>query len=60
MFLEVEFRPQDIKNLGVINASQKSGKAMPAEIRLMLRDRYAEPNRSLSKLLGPDFEIWEE
>ena len=33
LFLMVEYRPQDIKNLGVINASKKSGKAMTTPSR---------------------------
>jgi hypothetical protein len=56
-FLEVEPRPQDAESLGVINPSDRSA-ALPDDIRRALRARYAEPNRRLAALLGPEFEVW--
>ena len=58
-FLEVRTRPEDASGLGVINPSKKSASEMPPEVAKMLRARYAEPNRRLAQLLGPEFEIWE-
>jgi hypothetical protein len=31
---------------------------MPDEVRRELEARYAEPNRRLALLLGPDFVVW--
>ncbi|MBM4430994.1 MAG: sulfotransferase [Chloroflexi bacterium] len=59
LFLKVEPRPEDSKDLGVINPSEKDGYTMSKEIRRMLWARYAEPNRRLAQFLGPEFEIWE-
>jgi hypothetical protein len=57
-FLGVEFRPQDVEGLGVINPSEKRGETMDDDIRRDLQARYAGPNRRLAALLGPDFEMW--
>ena len=59
LFLGLSPRPQDTKGLGVINPSMKDSPEMPRKIREMLRARYAESNRRLAELLGPEFEIWE-
>jgi hypothetical protein len=56
-FLGVEPRPQDADGLGTLNAAADSQPLDPA-IRRQLEARYAEPNRRLAALLGPDFEIW--
>lgn len=58
-FLGVAPRPHDSDELGVINASEPQGEPQPAaQTRELLRTRYAEPNRRLAGLLGPEFEIW--
>lgn len=57
-FLGVSPRPDDAVGLGVVNPSEKSGVALDEGIRRELAARYAEPNRRLAQLLGPDFEMW--
>lgn len=58
-FVGVPARPHDADSLGMINAAEGEGEAQPAPETLQaLRARYAEPNRRLARLLGPDFEIW--
>jgi hypothetical protein len=58
-FLCVPLRPHDADGLGVINAADRGGAQLPAAETLgLLRARYAEPNRRLARLVGPDFEIW--
>jgi hypothetical protein len=57
-FLGVEFQPQDVEGLGVINPSEKRGETMDDDMRRDLQARYAGPNRRLAALLGPDFEMW--
>jgi hypothetical protein len=59
LFLGLSPRPQDTRGLGVINVSRKDSLEMPGKIREMLRVRYAESNRRLAELLGPEFEMWE-
>jgi hypothetical protein len=59
-FLGVEPRPQDGTGLGRINESEPAAPPMPAHIRQELRARYAEPNRRLAELLGPEFPVWGE
>jgi hypothetical protein len=53
-------RPDDARALGVVNRSEKNGLTIPADVREELLARYAEPNRKLARLLGPEFEIWKE
>jgi hypothetical protein len=55
-FLGLGPRPQDADGLGVINPSESSLEAPPAIAEL--RARYAEPNRRLAALLGPEFGTW--
>ena len=57
-FLGVSPRPEDAIGLGIVNPSKKSGPALDEGIRRELAARYAEPNRRLARLLGPDFEMW--
>ncbi|MGH8706197.1 MAG: sulfotransferase domain-containing protein [Burkholderiales bacterium] len=58
-FLGVPARPHDADGLGMINAAESEGEQQPAaQTRNALGARYAEPNRRLVELLGPDFEIW--
>jgi hypothetical protein len=57
-FLGVSPRPEDVTGLGIVNPSEKGGPALDEGIRRELAARYAEPNRRLAQLLGPDFEMW--
>lgn len=57
-FLGVAARPEDAGAVGVINASEKDDATFDEATRLELRARYAEPNRRLESLLGPEFEPW--
>jgi Sulfotransferase domain len=57
-FLGIDARPDDADGLGIINPSGKDDVAFDAGIRRDLLERYAEPNRRLAALLGPDFELW--
>lgn len=56
-FLGVDERPHDVEGLGVVNPSEKSG-VLAAATAAQLKARYAEPNRRLATLLGPDFRSW--
>lgn len=63
-FLGVQPRPADAAVPGVVNPSAEGAGAQDpashtATIRA-LRARYAEPNRRLADLLGPDFAVWED
>jgi hypothetical protein len=58
-FVGVTPRPADATDLGVINASQKEDLTVPLSLRNTLQELYAEPNRHLARLLGPDFQLWE-
>jgi sulfotransferase family protein len=55
-FLGVDARPDDAADLGVVNASERhaGGTALDATVR-RLRARYAEPNRRLAAVFGPEF-----
>jgi hypothetical protein len=54
-FLGVEARPDDA-SLGVVNASSKpADECVPDAVWRELRARYAEPNRRLAVVLGPEF-----
>jgi hypothetical protein len=58
-FLGVAPRPEDARNLGVVNASRnEEGEAVPENLRAKLAGRFAEPNRRLAALLGPDAPGW--
>lgn len=58
-FLCLPARADDADGLGVINAAESEGEQQQAaETRSLLRARYADPNRRLAEVLGPDFEIW--
>jgi hypothetical protein len=58
-FIGVEERPRDVVGLDVINPSEKPTDMPSDRVRLPLQARYAEPNRRLAALLGPDFDRWE-
>jgi hypothetical protein len=57
-FLGIQPRPDDAAGLGVVNPSEKGGVPFDEAIRRELLSRYAEPNRRLAAILGPDFEPW--
>ena len=58
-FLGLEARGEDTEGLGLINAAEREGAEAPTAATFQaLRARYAEPNRRLARLLGPEFEIW--
>jgi hypothetical protein len=59
-FLGVSPRPDDARGDLVINPSEKNGATFDEDVRRELRARYAEPNRRLAAMLGPDFEPWPE
>jgi Sulfotransferase domain len=59
VFLGIHPRPEDTRNLGMINASCREHLTMSLSLRARLRQRYAEPNRQLAQLLGPSFQLWE-
>ena len=50
----------DATELGIINAVTDKATPLDAAVRKSLIDRYREPNRHLAKMLGPEFELWEE
>lgn len=58
-FLGVPTRPWDASGLGRINQIKEEEKQMmPEDVRNMLHERYAEANRELAALLGPEFGVW--
>jgi hypothetical protein len=57
-FLGVAERPADARGLGVINPSEKELPVPSNDVTRELAQRYAEPNRRLGALLGPDFVLW--
>jgi hypothetical protein len=58
-FLGVTPRPGDVVGLGVINPSvPQPGGPDVDRARRELAERYVEPNRRLSSLLGPSFSMW--
>jgi hypothetical protein len=57
-FLGIDMRPDDARGIGVINPSEKRGETLDADTYRELRARYAEPNRRLAAMLGPEFELW--
>jgi len=56
-FLEVEPRPSDAAELGPVNSAQTHD-VLDERTRHELGERYAEPNRRLAALLGPEFSAW--
>jgi hypothetical protein len=58
-FLGVTPRPADVTEVGIINAAHRDDVAIPSALRAELQERYAEPNRQLALLLGPEFQLWE-
>jgi len=57
-FLGVAPRPDDVDGLGVINPSENRGETLNAASRRQLMARYADSNRRLAEMLGPDFALW--
>ena len=57
-FLGVERRPRDVVGLGEINPSEKDGAELDEAIRRQLGERYADANRRLVTMLGPEFGHW--
>lgn len=59
-FVGVRPRADDAAGLDVVNPSEKRGEPMPHETLARLRERYAESQRALVELAGPEFADWEE
>ena len=59
-FLGVSARPDDARDLGVVNPSQEIDVSMPADVRRRLGAAYAESNNRLRQLLGLDLDRWDE
>ena len=57
-FLGIAPRPDDADGIGVINPSEKRGEALDEALKCDLQARYADANRRLTALLGPDFRLW--
>jgi hypothetical protein len=58
-FLGVAPRPEDADGLGIVNPSERNETdQIPAHVIEDLRERYRPSNEKLSRLLGPDFEVW--
>lgn len=57
-FLGVEPRPDDVRDLGIINSSNSVDACDVIAVRDRLRERYAAPNLRLGQLLGADFDVW--
>ena len=57
-FIGVTPRPSDTDGLGIVNPSQGDSSGLAEDVRRELERRYDEPNRRLSKLLGPSFPMW--
>jgi hypothetical protein len=57
-FLGIDSRPGDANGIGIINPSEKRGETMDEATRRDLLSRYAEPNRRLAAMLGPEIELW--
>ena len=58
-FLEMPERAGDAGGLGEVNRADGSGtEAVPADVRRRLEAAYAQPNRELVELLGPDWAGW--
>jgi len=59
-FLGIEQRPEDGDSLPPLNAAAEAAtETIDPAIYDGLAARYAEPNRRLASLLGPDFRMWE-
>ena len=57
-FLDLDERPHDALALGALNPSEERGTTFDEGLRRELQARFAEPNRRLALLLGPDFDLW--
>ncbi len=57
-FLGIAPRARDVKGLGVVNPSESDRELPQPAVMQALRERYAEPNRRLAALLGPEFGTW--
>lgn len=59
-FIGVTPRPHDADGLDVVNPSEKREQAMPQDVIDRLRVRYADSNRELAALAGPEFADWDD
>jgi len=57
-FLGIGPRPDDVDGLGVINPSENRGDTLDPALRRELTARYADSNRRLAAMLGPEFAMW--
>jgi len=57
-FLGLTRRPGDVDGLGAINPSEKAGAGLDVAVRRELGERYADANRRLVTMVGPEFEHW--
>jgi hypothetical protein len=59
-FLGVEARAELVDALGLVNAVEDRESQLDPATRTKLQERYREPNRRLTALLGPSFRLWDE
>ena len=59
LFLDIQPRPMDAEQLGIINCADRHNETILESTLRLLLERYAEPNCQLVQLLGSDFKIWE-
>jgi len=57
-YLGVLQRPDDAKDLGKVNSANLDQKPMPKDLHGELKQRFAEPNHALARLLGDRFSVW--
>jgi hypothetical protein len=57
-FLGIAPRPEDARDLGVVNESDPHAEPMAPAVRRELQARYEEPNRRLQALLRLDAPLW--
>jgi hypothetical protein len=58
-FLGVAPRPADAMDLGIVNPSEwTAADGIARHVLRELQERYRPANEKLSRLLGPDFEVW--
>jgi hypothetical protein len=58
-FLEVEPFPDPAEAIGLVNAVVDRDSRLPLEAKVLLEERYREPNRQLKNLLGDSFAAWD-
>jgi hypothetical protein len=57
-FVGVEPRPGDAEGVGPINPAERGEIAFDPRVRRRLEEAYRPANERLSRLLGPDFDVW--